>query len=79
MRDWPQVPAELEKKYAHRQVIISAIVDKEGKVSHVVVKQTPDSRVSDSIAHALAKWVFRPAEVNNQPVSVKILLGIPLT
>src|SRR5215469_16084854 len=78
MREWPEVPAELEKRYTQRQVVISAIVDKEGKVSHVVVKQTPDPRVSDPIAHALAKWVFRPAKVNNQPVSVKILLGIPL-
>jgi hypothetical protein len=78
MREWPEVPTELQKKYAQRQVVISAIVDKEGKVSHVVVKQTPDPRVSDPIAHALAKWVFRPAVHNNQPVSVKVLLGIPL-
>ena len=43
------------------------------------VKRTPDPRVSDPIAAALKKWVFHPALVNNQPVSVKILLGIPLT
>jgi hypothetical protein len=79
MREWPEVPAGLEKKYTQRQVVISAIIDKEGKVSHVVVKQTPDPRVSDPIAHALAKWVFRPAQVNNQPVAVKVLLGIPLS
>lgn len=78
MREWPEVPAELEKKYTQRQVVISAIIDKEGKVSHVIVKETPDPRVSDPIAHALAKWVFRPAEVNNKPVAVKVLLGIPL-
>jgi hypothetical protein len=79
MREWPEVPAELEKKYTQRQVVISAVIDKDGKVSHVVVKQTPDSQVSDPIAHALAKWVFRPAQLNNRPVAVKVLLGIPLS
>jgi len=24
------------------------------------------------------KWVFRPAQLNNQPVAVKVLIGIPL-
>ena len=38
----------------------------------------PAERVSDSIVQALAKWVFRPAQLNNQPVAVKVLLGIPL-
>ena len=27
---------------------------------------------------ALSKWVFRPAQLNGQPVAVKVLLGIPL-
>lgn len=79
MREWPQVPAELEKKYGQRQVVIFAVVDKEGKVSRVAVKQTPDTRVSDPIARAFAKWVFRPAQANSQPVAVKVLIGIPLS
>src|SRR6266567_3955778 len=78
MREWPEIPAELEKKYAQRQVVIYAVVDKEGKVSRVSVKQTPDARVSDPIVLAVNKWVFRPAQLNGQPVAVKILLGIPL-
>jgi hypothetical protein len=78
MREWPQLPADLEQKYAQRQVVISAVVDKEGKVSHVAVKQTPDVRISDPIVQAFNKWVFRPAQLNNQPVAVKVLLGIPL-
>jgi hypothetical protein len=78
MREWPQISPELEKKYVQRQIVISAVVDKDGKVSHVAVKQTPDARVSDPIVQALSKWVFRPALLNNQPVVVKILVGIPL-
>src|SRR5947207_11223201 len=78
MREWPEIPADLEKKYAQRQVVIYAVVDKEGKVSRISVKQTPDPRVSDPIVAALTKWVFRPAQLNGQPVAVKILLGIPI-
>jgi len=78
MREWPQLPPELEKKYAQRQVVIYAVVDKDGKVVHISVKQTPDTRVSDPVVQALSKWVFRPAQLNNQPVAVKVLLGIPL-
>jgi hypothetical protein len=78
MREWPQFPADLEKKYAQRQVVIFAVVEKDGKVGHISVKQTPDTRVSDPIVQALSKWVFRPAQLNNQPVAVKVLLGIPL-
>ena len=77
-RPWPEIPADLSEKYAQRQVVISAVVDKEGKVSHITVKRTPDSRVSNPIAQALSKWIFHPAQVNSQPVAVKILIGIPL-
>jgi len=78
MREWQQFPADLEKKYAQRQVVIYAVVEKDGKVGHIAVKQTPDTRISDPIVQALSKWVFRPAQLNNQPVAVKVLLGIPL-
>ena len=77
--EWPQLTPALAKKYAQHQVVIYAVIGNDGKVSGVSVKRTPDPRVSDPIAAALKKWVFHPALVNNQPVSVKILLGIPLT
>jgi hypothetical protein len=78
VREWPQLPADLEKKYAQRQVVLLAIVDKEGRISQISVKQTPDTRVSEPLVQALNKWVFRPAQLNNQPVAVKVLIGIPL-
>jgi hypothetical protein len=78
MREWPQIPADLEKKYQQGQVVVYALLGADGKLSHISVKQTPDAHVSTPIAQALAKWVFRPAQMNNQPVAVKILVGIPL-
>ena len=51
--------------YAERQVVIYAIVDKDGKISQVAVKKTPDRR--------------GPAQVNGQPTAVKVLIGNPLS
>jgi hypothetical protein len=78
IREWPQIPVDLGKKYSQRQVVVYALLGADGKLSHISVKQTPDAHVSTPIAQALSKWVFRPAQMNNQPVAVKILLGIPL-
>ena len=77
-REWPEIPAALQKKYSERQVVISAVVDKDGKVSNVAVLRTPDPRVSAPIAKALTKWVFHPAQAHSAPVAVKVLIGIPL-
>jgi hypothetical protein len=78
MREWPQIPADLEKAYSQQQVVVSAILGTDGKLTHFSVKQSPDSHLSAPITQALAKWVFRPAQQDNKPVPVKILLGIPL-
>jgi hypothetical protein len=79
MSEWPEIPPTLQKKYARHQVVIFAIVGKDGKISQVSVKRTPDPKVSDAIAGAFKKWVFHPALVSNKPVGVKILVGIPLS
>ncbi|HUJ95859.1 MAG TPA: hypothetical protein VLW84_11385, partial [Terriglobales bacterium] len=78
MREWPQIPAELAKAYSQQQVVIYAVLGTDGKLTHISVKQTPDAQVSTPIEKALAKWVFRPAQLDNKPVPVKILVGVPL-
>jgi hypothetical protein len=77
-REWPEIAPALLKRYAQRQVVLYAVVDLEGKVGQITVKQTPDARVSQRIVDALSKWQFRPAQLNDKPVAVKVLIGIPL-
>jgi hypothetical protein len=43
------------------------------------VLQSPSIEFNQPLLDALQKWVFRPAQLNGQPVSVKALLGIPLS
>ena len=78
-RVWPEIPPALLQKYALRQIMIYAIVDKDGKVSDVSVRSTPNPRVSDPVADALKNWLFHPALLDNKPVTVKVLFGIPLS
>src|SRR5262249_7409597 len=78
VRQMPDLPIELVRKYIRRLVVVYAIIDNQGKLQQVAVKDTPDPQFNPLVLAALAKWTFRPAEVDNRPVSVKVLLGIPL-
>jgi len=42
------------------------------------VRQSPDARLNPPILAALAQWKFQPAQLNGQPVALKVLIGIPL-
>ena len=75
----PEFPAELARKYAKRLVVVYAIINAEGKLQQAVVKETPDPLLNPAALAALAKWTFKPAERNFHPVSVKILMGIPVS
>jgi hypothetical protein len=78
VRPRPQLPTPLLHKYPHTVVVLSALLGTAGHLEKISVKQTPDANLIPSIIAALDNWAFKPAEVNGQPVPVKILLGIPL-
>ena len=50
-----------------------------GKLERMHVLQTPTIELNKPLLETLAKWVFRPAELNGEVVSLKALLGIPLS
>ena len=58
--------------------MVYAIINTEGKLERMSVKQSPDARLSEPLLEALSKWVFQPAQLDGQPVATKVLLGIPL-
>jgi hypothetical protein len=77
-KEMPQLPVELIHKYSRRLIVVYAIIDTEGKLERMSVKQSPDARLSEPLLEALSKWVFQPAQLDGQPVATKVLLGIPL-
>src|SRR5262249_53338170 len=77
-KEQPVLPAEVVRKFLRRLVIVYAVLNTDGKMEQIVVKQTPDARLSEPVLNALSKWMFRPAQFNGENVSVKVLLGFPL-
>lgn len=78
VKEIPKLPIEMARKYQRRMVIVYAIMDTQGKLDQILVMQSPAAQLTDLILEALNKWVFRPAELNGQPVSIKLLLGVPV-
>jgi hypothetical protein len=78
VKDRPAMPPELVSRYPRRLVIVYAIVNTEGKVEQMVVKDSPDDRLNEPVLNALSKWILRPAQRDGETVPAKALLGIPV-
>jgi len=50
----------------------------DGKLQKLSVRESPDVGFNRPILAALIHWSFRPAQLNGQPVALKILLGISI-
>ena len=74
----PSIPAELVRRYSDRLVIAYAIVNTEGKVEQLSIKQSPDPTLNELVLSSLRKWTFRPARRNGEVIPAKMLLGIPV-
>jgi hypothetical protein len=78
-KEIPHWPADLVRRYVQRVIVVSGVIDTEGKLGQVLVMQSPDDRLTGELTEALSKWIFRPAELNGHPISAKIMLGVPLS
>jgi TonB family protein len=78
LKEQPVLPAEVVRKFLRRVVIVYAVLNTDGKMEQMVVKQSPNAQLNEAVINALSKWTFRPAQLNGENVSVKVLLGFPL-
>lgn len=78
LKEVPQFAPELVRKSGRRLIVASAILDTNGKLQDVSIKQSPESQVIEPLVEALKHWMFQPAQIDGQPVPLKILLGIRL-
>ena len=77
-KERPAFPADVVRKYLNKVVIVYGVVNIEGKLEQVSVKDSPDALLNEPALQSLSKWIFRPAQLNGEPVAAKLLLGIPL-
>jgi hypothetical protein len=79
VKEQPALPPDLVRRYLRKLVVVYAIINTDGKMEQMSVKESPDTQLNEPVLNALAKWTFRPAELNGERVAVKVLLGIPLS
>ncbi len=75
----PEFPADAVSRNLGRMVVVYGEINLEGKLERLRIIQSPNPLLNAPLLAALAKWTFRPAELNGKPVAVKALLGVPLS
>jgi hypothetical protein len=78
LKEIPQLPHELASKYAHRLIVVSAIMNTTGKLEQISVRQTPDAQLNAALTEALNAWSFQPSAIDGKAVALKVLFGIRL-
>jgi hypothetical protein len=76
LKEIPEFTPELLRKYAHKVIVASAIMNSAGKLEQVSIPQNSEDALVGPLVAALSHWLFQPAQIDGQPVSLKVLLGI---
>jgi hypothetical protein len=76
LKEIPEFPPDLLHKYARKVIVASAIMNTSGKLEQVSIPQNSEDAVVGPLLAALSHWLFQPAQIDGQPVSLKVLLGI---
>jgi hypothetical protein len=78
VKEKPAWPVDLVQKYPGKMVIVYGVINTEGKMEQISIKDSPDPLLNEPLIKALEKWIFRPAQAEGRPVQAKALFGIPL-
>ena len=73
----PGYPLELMRHNVQGTVTLYAVIHIDGSVSDVKVLQSVDDRLDSYASAALAKWKFRPATRDGNPVALETVVVIP--
>jgi TonB family protein len=73
----PKYPPELRTLHVDGEVMLYAIIRKDGSVDSIQLVHSVDPRLDANAMEALAQWKFRPAEKNGEPVDLEAVVHIP--
>jgi hypothetical protein len=77
-KEFPHLP-ETAARDVGRMLVAKGVVNKKGELTGLKVLQSPNSLLIEPMLDALGKWTFQAAELNGEPIEVKVLLGIPIS
>jgi len=73
----PKYPPELRTAHVEGEVILYAIIRKDGSVDSVQLVHSVDSQLDANAMEALTQWKFQPAEKRGEPVDLEAVVHIP--
>lgn len=73
----PKYPPELRTGHVDGEVILYAIIRKDGSVDSIQLVHSVDPILDANAMEALAQWKFRPAERRGEPVDLEAVVHIP--
>ena len=73
----PKYPPELRTSHVDGEVVLYAIIRKDGSVDSIQLVHSVDANLDANAMEALAQWKFRPAEKHGEPVDLEAVVHIP--
>ncbi len=73
----PKYPPELRALHVDGEVVLYAIIRRDGSVDSIQLVHSIDSRLDANAMEALAQWKFRPAEKHGEPIDLEAVIHIP--
>jgi TonB family protein len=73
----PKYPPELRTAHVEGEVILYAIIRKDGTVDSIQLVHGVDSHLDSNAMEALAQWKFQPAEKSGEPIDLEAVVHIP--
>jgi TonB family protein len=73
----PKYPPELRTSHVDGEVILYAIIRKDGSVDSIQLVHSVDPHLDANAMEALALWKFQPAEKHGEPVDLEAVVHIP--
>jgi TonB family protein len=66
----PDYPTDLLRKRIFGRVVMQGVVTAEGRLEYLEIASSPDSRLSTLALAAARQWLYEPATLRGQPLSV---------
>jgi TonB family protein len=73
----PKYPPELRTAHVEGEVVLYAVIRKDGTVDSIQLVHGVDSHLDANAIEALAQWKFLPAEKRGEPVDLEAVVHIP--
>jgi protein TonB len=75
---YPQYPPELRDKRVEGEILLYAVIRKDGTVDSIELIRGIDAALDRNAMVALAQWRFSPAQRRGVPVELEAIVHIPL-